>query len=115
MIEDSMDPAGEWLAASVWAIVRYAQNSERIVAALTSVNDTADQLQRIAQGDEDLTPELQAAMTHLGEASAALKRAHGFCSARLTVEMEREIPGRSEGSSDESSTIPESEEDDDGA
>lgn len=96
-ISHSRDPLQDLVANAI----RYAQTSEALLAAVGYVGPIADALGRCADVDDDLTPELRAALDHLEGLGDALKRAAQFVQTRYDVAYDRAMTttmGDSDGS-----------------
>lgn len=75
---------------AVRGLVQYIEISERLLGAAELSTFLVQQVGRIAKVDNELAPELLAAVEALGQAQEALTRAHTFVATRLEVAMSDE-------------------------
>jgi len=68
-------------------MLRYAVASERIRAVMALIVYTAEELGELVEQDSELIPEVEVAAAHLAQASAAIRRAHGFAGERMSVKL----------------------------
>lgn len=90
-----MDPSTMFDAA-----IKYAQTGERLRAAMGSLASPVAALTDLHELDEELEPELVAALEKLGEVMDALTRAFDFVTARFDVAQARargDLPPPTEG------------------
>lgn len=82
--------------AYVQRSIEYARVAEALVAAITVLTPVVELVGRLAEIDEEMVPEVAAAISHLSEAGEALGRAHTFAATRLQVTYENRSSGNAE-------------------
>jgi len=66
-------------------MVRHVRSTERLTLLIESATAMVEMMSEIFDDDDELAPELGAALAELSDCVAALRRAHEFSKARLEV------------------------------
>lgn len=90
-MEDPLDAVAPYdaVASLIDAAVCYGRSSERLVAAINSLEGPINALAALVDLDADLQPEVNAALDHLRAALDTLGRAGQFTDARYAAALAR--------------------------